>query len=36
MAGELPLPGFTSRYRDRFSEQEGRGDEALLLLLSDY
>jgi hypothetical protein len=31
-AGELPLPGFASRHRDRFLVQEGRGDEALLLL----
>jgi hypothetical protein len=31
-AGELPLPGFSSQCLDRFSVQEGSGDEALLLL----
>jgi hypothetical protein len=35
-AGELPLPDFSSRRRGRFSVQEGRGEEALLLLWSDY
>jgi hypothetical protein len=30
--GELPLPGFSSQCLDRFSVQEGGGDEALLLL----
>jgi hypothetical protein len=34
--GELPLPDFSSRRLDRFSVQEGSGDEALLLLRSDY
>jgi hypothetical protein len=34
--GELPLPGFASRRRGKFSVHEGHNDEALLLLLSEY